>query len=174
MQTKTTTISIFLNTWKNYNENGAEGGAWFELPCDLDEARELIAKKTGEDVEEAEFFVNDYETDISGLEIDEYSDIDELNDIAEELENLDDYDREKLEAIIESEGGSLRNALDNLDNCIYYPGYTLEDVAREQVEEGYFGEIPDAIANYIDYEAIARDLDYSGYTETESGVIVIC
>lgn len=174
MKTKTALISIYLNTWGNYNENGADGGKWFELPCNIDEAREIIAEQTGEDVEEAEFFINDYETDINGLDIDEYSDIDELNDIAEELENLDDYDREKLEAILESEGGSLRSALDNLDNRVYYPGYTLEDVAQEQVDEGLFGEIPAEIANYIDYKAIARDLNCSGYTETENGVIFVC
>ncbi len=171
MKTKTASISIFLNTWKNYNENGADGGEWIELPCDLDEARKLVTKKTGEDVEDAEFFINDYKANITGLDINEYSDIDELNDIAKEIEDFDDYDREKIEAIIESKDGSLRNALDNLDNYIYYPSYTLEDVAIEQVEEGYFGEIPDAIANYIDYEAIARDLGFNGYTETENGVI---
>lgn len=36
----TTAIRIFLNTWKNYNENGADGGFWIDLPCDIDEALE--------------------------------------------------------------------------------------------------------------------------------------
>lgn len=171
MKTKTALISIYLNTWGNYNENGADGGAWIELPCDIDEARERIAKNTGEDPEEAEFFVNDYETNINGLKIDENSDIDELNELAEELEALDNYDLEKLEAILESEGGTLRDALDNIDNYTYYQGKSLEEVAAELVEEGCFGDIPESIANYINYDAIARDLGFDGYTETENGVI---
>ncbi len=107
MKTRTAAISIFLNTWRNYNENGADGGKWFELPCDLDDAREIVAKNTGENVEDAEFFVNDYETDISGLRINEYSDIDDLNDIAEELDDLDEYDREKLVQLCINSGEQL-------------------------------------------------------------------
>jgi hypothetical protein len=30
-------LKIYLNTWKNYNENGADGGKWIELPADEDE-----------------------------------------------------------------------------------------------------------------------------------------
>ncbi len=40
---------------------------------------------------------------------------------------------------------------------------SLKELAEQFVEEGLFGEIPKALQNYIDYEAIARDLgmDYS-------------
>ena len=39
----------------------------------------------------------------------------------------------------------------------------LRDLAEQFVEEGLFGEIPESLQFYIDYEAIARDLaaDYS-------------
>jgi len=39
------------------------------------------------------------------------------------------------------------------------------ELAEQFVDEGLFGEIPTAIANYLDYDAIARDLG-SDYTET--------
>ena len=170
----TTLISVFLNTWGNYNENGADGGFWVELPCDLDEALERLAESTGEDVDEMEVFINDFETEINGLEISENSNISELNDLAEQLESLDKYDLEKLQAILESDGGSLENALDNMDDYTYYANMSLEDVAYEMIEEGVFGDIPESIINYIDISAIARDLDYDGYTETENGVIYHC
>lgn len=169
----TTLISVFLNTWGNYNENGADGGFWVELPCNLDEVLERLAASTGEDVDEMEVFINDFETEISGLEISENTDISDLNDIAEQLESLDKYDLEKLEAILEADGGSLENALDNIDDYIYYSNMSLEDVASEMIDEGVFGDIPDSIINYIDTSAIARDLGYDGYTETENGVIYI-
>ena len=40
---------------------------------------------------------------------------------------------------------------------------SLRDLAEEFVEEGLFGDIPERLAYFIDYEAIARDLacDYS-------------
>lgn len=165
----TTTISVFLNTWANYNENGADGGFWVELPCDLDNVMERLAKSTGEEVDEMEVFINDYETEIEGLEISEYDNIEELNELAEELEKLDEYDVEKIEAIMEAHGETLRNALDNIDNYTYYSGMTLEDVAYELVEECY--ELSDFAKRYFDYEAFARDLGYDGYTETNNGVI---
>ena len=167
----TTLISVFLNTWANYNENGADGGFWVELPCNLDKTLERLAESTGEDVDEMEVFINDFETEINGLEISENTDISDLNDIAEQLESLDEYDLEKLEAILEADGGSLENALDNIDDYIYYSNMSLEDVASEMIDEGVFGDIPDSIINYIDTSAIARDLGYDGYTETENGVI---
>ena len=166
---KTTLISVFLNTWRNYNENGADGGFWVELPCDLDEALERLAASTGEEVDEMEVFINDFETDINGLEISENSNISDLNDLAERLEALDEYDLEKLEAILEADGGSLENALDNIDDYTYYANMSLEDVAHEIVDECY--DLPDIAQRYFDYAAFARDLGFDGYTETENGVI---
>lgn len=64
----------------------------------------------------------------------------------------------------------IENALDSLDNMTFYEGYTMEDLAEELVEEGVFGDIPESIACYIDYAAIARDLSFD-YTETSKGVI---
>lgn len=168
---KITLISVFLNTWKNYNENGADGGFWVELPCNLDEVLERLAASTGEDVDEMEVFINDFETELNGLDISENSNIEDLNETAEELESLDEYDLEKLEAILEAEGGSLENALENIDYYEYYGNTTLEDLAYEFVEGM---NLPDIALRYFDYEAFARDLGFDGYTETENGVIYRC
>ena len=35
---------------------------------------------------------------------------------------------------------------------------SLRDLAEQFVDEGLYGDIPDHLAHYIDYEAIARDL----------------
>ncbi|MBA4233751.1 MAG: antirestriction protein ArdA [Ralstonia sp.] len=35
---------------------------------------------------------------------------------------------------------------------------TLRDLAEQFIDDGFFGEIPRHLANYIDYDAIARDL----------------
>lgn len=47
---------------------------------------------------------------------------------------------------------------------------SLRDLARQFVEDGVFGEIPEEIANYIDYDAIARDLEKTYCMITVAGV----
>lgn len=53
---------------------------------------------------------------------------------------------------------------DDLDIDIY-SDMTLSDLAYQFVDEGLFGDIPDHLANYIDYQAIANDLRHD-YSET--------
>lgn len=53
---------------------------------------------------------------------------------------------------------------DDLDIDIY-TDMTLKDLAYQFVDDGLFGDIPEHLSNYIDYEAIARDLSYD-YSET--------
>jgi len=57
-----------------------------------------------------------------------------------------------------------RDTPDGLDVDIY-PVESLKELAEQFVDDGLFGEIPASIANYLDYEAIARDLEFD-YTET--------
>ena len=168
--TKAAMISVYLNTWGNYNENGADGGFLVDLPCNLDETLEQLAESTGERLEDMEVFVNDYDTDLNGIEISEDSNLSELNELAEQLAELDESDIEKLGAVLEANGGTLENALENLDNYTYYSGMTLVDVAYELVEECY-SNLPEIALRYFDYEAYARDLGFDGYTETSNGVI---
>lgn len=51
---------------------------------------------------------------------------------------------------------------DNLDIDIYEIS-SLKQLAEQFVDEGLFGDIPDSIQTYLDYDLIARDLsaDYS-------------
>ncbi len=56
---------------------------------------------------------------------------------------------------------------DDLDVDIYEID-SLMELAQEFVDEGLFGDIPESIINYLDYDAIARDLGFD-YTETTVG-----
>ena len=42
-------LNIFINTWKNYNENGADGGEWVTLPMKADELEEKNGSNSGTD-----------------------------------------------------------------------------------------------------------------------------
>lgn len=41
-----------------------------------------------------------------------------------------------------------------------YEADTMRDLAEQFVKEGLYGEIPERLAYYIDYDAIARDLEH--------------
>ncbi len=54
---------------------------------------------------------------------------------------------------------------DDLDVDIYELG-SLKELAETFVDEGLFGDIPDRLLPYLDYDAIARDLGMD-YSKTE-------
>ena len=56
---------------------------------------------------------------------------------------------------------------DDFDLDIYHRA-TMRDLAEQFVEEGRFGDIPERLQFYIDYDAIARDLSVD-YSEAEVG-----
>lgn len=158
---------IFLTSLDKYT-NGELCGAWVSLPCDIEDAKKKI------DPAAEEWFITDYENDF-GYTVGEYANIDELNELAEQLEDLNEYERDIFGALI-SEGYDIEEALNKIDDCIVYSGcYTMEDVAYEVVEEcGYLDGAPDALRNYFDYKAFGRDLGFDGqFVETAAGIVEI-
>lgn len=167
-------LRIYINTWGNYNENGAAYGEWITLPMDEDDLQEKlksVAEKMND--HDPEWFVNDYEwEEDSYFKVDEMDSYTDLNEICEQISDLDEYDQQKLLAVIEATGSNVQEAIDNLDNYTFYQDMNLEDVAYELVEDCYFTkDTPDIFRNYFDYAALARDLGFDGYYETEYGVI---
>ena len=162
-------LRIFLTNLGKYNE-GQLIGEWVELPC-TDEELEAVKERIGisDEPDEngtyyEEWFITDYETDIQGLKVGEYDYLDELNELAETLDDLDEYEREIVEAMI-SEGYSLEDAINKKEDCmIYYNCEDMEDVAREYVEEtGLLDSIPENLQSYFDFEAYGRDMSFEGH-----------
>ena len=171
-------LNIFVNTWGNYNENGADGGEWITLPMEQEELEaklEAIAQAMND--EDPEFCIHDYEYtgEIDLDEINEYTDIYEINDLCNEATALEEYELEEIAAAIEAFGYGFKNAMEvqQAGGFAFYPGQDLEDVAYDLVEECYFTkETPEIFKTYFDYKAFARDLGFDGYVETKYGVIV--
>lgn len=170
-------LNIFVNTWGNYNENGADGGEWVSLPMDEDELTEkleAIAEAMGDD--DPEFCIHDYEwtTDLEPREISEMESITELNEFLNELDSLDEWDQKEIAAAMEAWDYSFETAMERQQRgCfVFYSGMDLEEVAEEIVNECYFTkDTPDILTRYFDYAAFARDLSFDGYSETRYGVI---
>ena len=171
-------LNIYVNTWGNYNENGADGGEWITLPMeagDLEKTLDRIAENMQDF--DPEFFINDYEytTELELREISEHENITELNAWIGELDSLNEWDQKEIAAAMEAWGYSFEEAMDKQQSgyFTFYPNMDLNEVAEELVNECYFTkDTPDILTRYFDYEAFARDLGFDGYEETSLGVIV--
>ena len=168
-------LNLFVNTWGNYNVNGADGGQWITLPMEEEELQEVLENIAAlmKD-EDPEWFINDYEWTIEMElgDVHEMDSITEWNERCQEADNLEEWEAEEIAAAIEAYGYTFAEALDRQQRgCfIFYPGQDLEEVAEELINECY--DLPEFALRYFDYEAFARDLSFDGYTETKYGVIL--
>jgi antirestriction protein len=136
-----------------------------------------VMKEILKRLEYEETFISDYETDINGLSISEYASIDELNELAEELENFDEYELEAFGAMLDA-GLATDEALQKVQDNEYrlYDGcYSMAEVAEMYADEtGLLSSMPDDLRMYFDFEAYGRDMEINGsFVETESGYIEI-
>ena len=168
-------LNLFVNTWGNYNVNGADGGQWITLPMEEEELQEVlehIAAAMGD--QDPEWFINDYEWTIETElgDVHEMDSISEWNERCQEADDLEEWEAEEIAAAMEAYGYTFAEALDRQQRgCfIFYPGQDLEEVAEDLINECY--DLPEFALRYFDYEAFARDLSFDGYTETKYGVIL--
>lgn len=171
-------LNIFVNTWGNYNENGADGGEWITLPMnedELEEKLEQIAAAMGDNDPEWAIHDSEWTTDIDLFDVSEHDNITELNDRLSELESLEEWELEEIAAAIEAFEYSFMEAVDRQQRGYFtlYRNMDLTEVAEELVNECYFTkDTPDIFTRYFDFEAFGRDLSFDGYTETKYGVII--
>ena len=170
-------LNLFVNTWGNYNENGADGGQWITLPMEEDELEEVlenIAALMKDD--DPEWFINDYEWTIDTElgDVHEMDSILEWNERCQEADDLEEYEAEEIAAAMEAYGYTFPEAYERQQRgCfVFYAGRDLQEVAEEIADECYLYNAPEFLARYFDYEAFARDLSFDGYTETRYGVIL--
>ena len=55
------------------------------------------------------------------------------------------------------------------DDVILHHCESFTELAEQRVDDGLYGDIPDHLAGYIDYQAIGRDLSYNGFSKVEVG-----
>lgn len=162
-------LKIFLTNLGKYNE-GHLIGEWVSLPIDDDKLEE-VEKRIGINKYYEEMFITDYECDIDGVKVNEFDDIEELNEMAKTLEELDETDKEIIRAIM-SMGYSINEAIDKKDDVMIFDDCCdMEDVAMQYCEEcGILDEIPVHLQSYFDFAAYGRDLEIEGkFIFTDNG-----
>lgn len=160
-------IDIYL---ENINKNF---GQWVFLPLDADE---LEAVKKDLHYDDDEIIITAYEAP-DNLKISDYDSLDRLNELADRLNRLWNWERETLGAMLEVEPGGVDTALellDRIDDVYLLNAQNYFDLGYELLHETYDLNrvMPEHLINYIDYEAYGRDLVLNGdFTLTSKGAL---
>lgn len=158
-------MKVYIANLGKYNE-GELVGAWFDLPIDYEEVKEKI----GLNNEYEEYALHDYELP---FKVDEYTSIENLNRIYELIQELDGSPIiEELNDILLYWFSDIEELVEHKEDIICYSDCeSMEDIAYRYVEEGLFGEVSDWLSMYINYSAIARDLEINGnFLVTNHGI----
>ena len=184
-------MNIALTNLGKYNE-GVLDFVWLTLPATSEEIAKAFdqIQVSHDDIhyysdglghvaknnyygEYEEFFITDYECDY--MDIGEYDNLEDLNEIAETVENLAEYEQTIVKALLD-DGYSLEQALDQKDDCVLYNDCdSMTDVAYYCAEEyGILDRIPDELQQFFDFEAYGRYLETSGHwISTNDGYIEV-
>jgi len=186
-----TNTRIYIANLGKYNEGELVGG-WIDLPFAEEELHKLFVKiglgqmvdgeyEHGIEIDGIvyeEYAIHDYETDIPDYKIEEYENLEDLNGLIERIEDLDEYEYKCFCAYREATQKDIEHCLDQTEygNVVLYEDCnSLADLAEQFADEGLFGDTKEMgdLVNYIDYEALGRNLGFDGYVETSYGVVKI-
>ena len=164
-------FEVFITNLGKYNE-GDLVGEWVKFPTSPEEIQKVFERigigstdDFGQPYEE--WFITDYDMYVEGLydKLGEYESLDELNYLANVIENMDDFDYEKFCAAVEagdytSSLQDIINLAQDLDAYEYTPATSDQELGEYFIEECgmYDTSSMGALANYIDYEAYGRDV----------------
>ena len=156
---------IWIGNLGKYNE-GELVGEWVDLPCDdLYETLGKVYERIGINEEYEETFIADYDNDY-GYAVGEHDDFDMLNDVAETLEGLTDYECDVWEALHDDgyDHEEIMDIIERNDYICWWNCNDMSDVAYSYYESsGMLADIEKHINTaYIDWDAIGRDMSYEG------------
>ena len=168
-------IKIFLTNLNQYNA-GALVGEWLKLPVADEAELEAVLKRIGICQGSEEYFITDYESSITNLQIEEYASVSEVNELATRMDELNDWDYEKLCAVIEAESPTSVKAilalLNELDGFDLIPVENEEELGEFYAECcGIFTNLPDFVQRYFDFEKYGRDIHLEGGVFTSFGYL---
>ena len=193
-------IKLYLANLGKYNE-GILKGEWVELPLSETELEEAMVNigvahydkegnfvpyvietdENGYEYVYEEYAIHDYETDLN-ISISEYSSLNDLNTVAEIVE---DFELDQVNALLDGGVIDMKDLLEgNINEIIQNYGFIeLEPTMNEEQEVGYayVDEIcggPECLSKeilerYFDYEAFGRDILLGGEGFVSGNILVL-
>ena len=155
---------IYLNTWGAYN-NGCIGYGWM-LP---EEARDFIEEDPERDG--GEWFIADIDN-YTGVDFGplDYANAMEIIDSIEALNNMDEWERDEVAAVMEYLG--TRDAAEAIEKKDNYTIFSDLDQYHDFCDENLEFVKNELLARYFDYDAYHRDCDFDIY-EASNGVCIL-
>lgn len=157
-------LSVYITNLGKYNE-GELVGEWVDLPVSEEELDEVY-KRIGINDYYEETFITDYESDVPGLTVDEYDSISTLNEMAEKIESLDEYDLKVFKNAMEAGFCDDIDEFD-VDNYYLYEGVYDDQTLGETLIDEMYGDLselpPDVLEDNFDIEAFGRDCRIEWY-----------
>ena len=172
-------VKVAVTNLGKYNE-GKLVYKWINLPASHDEINNAL-KEIGVDGKNyEEYFISDYIfNEKIKFDITEYSSISRLNEIAKELQSLNEMQLYAVQAYIELYGSDIDYVMDAIEFAksenfnILYDCHDITDVAHYYINESGIYELPEIAKTYFDYEAFARDLEIeSNFVFLNDGICV--
>lgn len=168
-------IKICLTNLGKYNE-GELVFEWLSLPATEEEVED-VKEAIGINEEYEEWFISDYESEIPGVTVHEYENIEKLNEVVEQLERLDKYELMAFRAFLEN-GDDLEEAVEHVkegDYILWLGCDDMRDVAEQYADEcGLLDKVPEDLRGYFDFEAYGRDLGINGtFVGVDDGYVEI-
>lgn len=193
-------IKLYLANLGKYNE-GILKGEWVELPLSETELEEAMVNigvahydnegnfvpyvietdENGYEYVYEEYAIHDYETDLN-ISISEYSSLDNLNTIAE---NVEKYELDYVNALLDDGAIGMKDLIEgDLEEIMQnYSFIELEPNMNEEQEVGYayVDEIyggpeylsKEILERYFDYEAFGRDILLGGEGFVSGNILVL-
>lgn len=195
-------MNLYLANLGKYNE-GELVGTWLSLPCTDTELEDALVEigvatyknngefsmgklevKNGVGYIYEEYAIHDWECDINGIEISEYSNIEKLNEIAMVWEEADEYERKCFEALVEA-GYTEVEKIEDMKNIL--DGYCfleLEESSMFNEDEALGYELAEingiidqlekiGMENYFDYEKYGRDARLNGAYIASNNIAIL-
>ncbi len=176
-------LSVYLTDLQAYSE-GNLVGKWIQLPISKFELAQAISEVLyeGEAVcgtsNHEETFLSDWEwRDHEFMDIGEYTDIFTLNESLNDLEYKSDYELKAISFLLsERIVTSISEAIDKVDEVIIHENQSMEDLAFDLLQDCYgVDQLPSIISNHIDYQGVAKCLEYDGcYYEVGNDIFEYC
>lgn len=193
-------IKLYLANLGKYNE-GILKGEWVELPLSETELEEVMVNigvahydkegnfvpyvietdEKGYEYVYEEYAIHDYETDLN-ISISEYSSLDNLNAIAE---NVEKYELDYVNVLLDDGAIGMKDLIEgDLEEIMQnYTFVELEPTMNEEQEVGYayVDEVcggleclsKEILERYFDYEAFGRDILLSGEGFVSGNILVL-
>lgn len=152
---------IWIGNLGKYNE-GELIGEWVDLPCDDFDA---VFERIGINERYEEIFIADFDNDY-GYEVGEWDNLEMLNERAETLEGLNDFECDVWEALHDDglDYEEIIEIIERGDYICWWNCDSMGDVAYAEFESsGRLSELERHIdPSYIDWAAIGRDMSFEG------------